>query len=496
MRLNQAVPNQQRRELLRESLCQEVWIRYSIETLMSVANTYTRTKMLTIQFGVLVLLIYAALFLDGTTAMSCYMGQELDPFSGRYRWVIPVKNPCHCKEVHVDSLNTRAPSRPFNVTYYDTFLRSSDPMEIGTFLNCTQTGTDPCLSNPCQNYGSCSSQPTLTGVMYSCHCLSSFFGPTCDIADPCLSNPCQNNGSCLLGTTGAGLTYWCVCPSDFFGPTCDISDPCLSSPCQNNGSCSSVRTETSVKYSCICPLYFFGATCNISELPASCGAYMESGRSHGSGYYTIQVGCAGNKQLTVYCDQHSNGGGWMRFYQKTGPSNCSGYNFTWTGELITCMGLDTDITGFAVSDDVTTVNTDNSWILRDSSGPSGSQPLTLPAAAVLAKLANCKTPTGVDWSQDYHDGYAKFRGALGTNGNWTRMYTGCYDNVDIGDQFTFHIGGGSSQTGEFINVGCNTYGNKYEPVSHNRLTSLWISDNVRAIWIMTKHLTTAEGNTP
>ncbi|XP_038071752.1 uncharacterized protein LOC119740500 [Patiria miniata] len=73
--------------------------------------------------------------------MSCYMGQEPDPFSGRYRWVIPVKNPCQCKEVHVGSLNTRAPSRPFNVTYYDTFLRSSDPMEIGTFLNCTQTGT-------------------------------------------------------------------------------------------------------------------------------------------------------------------------------------------------------------------------------------------------------------------------------------------------------------------------------------------------------------------
>ncbi|XP_038071779.1 uncharacterized protein LOC119740511 [Patiria miniata] len=219
--------------------------------------------------------------------MSCYMGQEPDPFSGRYRWVIPVKNPCQCKEVHVGSLNTRAPSRPFNVTYYDTFLRSSDPMEIGTFLNCS------------------------------------------------------------------------------------------------------------------------------AELPASCKAYMESGRSHGSGHYKIQPRCAGNKQLTVYCDQHSNGGGWMRVYQKTGPRQCSGYNFAWTGELITCMGLDTEITGFAVSDNVTTINTEDSWILRDSSWQFNSfeqclnsactetDNLPLPHADVIANLANCRTPSGVEWSHDY-----------------------------------------------------------------------------------------------
>ena len=72
-------------------------------------------------------------------AMLCYMGKEPDPDShNKYRWVIPVEDPCQCTKVQMGSVNTRTPCRPFKVTYYDTFLLSDDPVEIRKLLNCTE----------------------------------------------------------------------------------------------------------------------------------------------------------------------------------------------------------------------------------------------------------------------------------------------------------------------------------------------------------------------
>ena len=69
------------------------------------------------------------------------MSQEPDLSKhGRYRWVIPVLDPCQCTEVHIGPLNIMAPCRPFNVTYYDTFFQSSDPREIRRLLNCSGMG--------------------------------------------------------------------------------------------------------------------------------------------------------------------------------------------------------------------------------------------------------------------------------------------------------------------------------------------------------------------
>ncbi|XP_038061158.1 uncharacterized protein LOC119731931 [Patiria miniata] len=86
-----------------------------------------------------------------TQAMYCEIGQEPDPAcQNRYRWVIPVKDPCQCTEVRVGSLNTRAPCRPFDIKYYDTFLHSSNQTEIRKWLNCSEPPT-PCANGTEQN---------------------------------------------------------------------------------------------------------------------------------------------------------------------------------------------------------------------------------------------------------------------------------------------------------------------------------------------------------
>ena len=73
-------------------------------------------------------------------AMSCSIGQEPDPEShNRYRWLIPVEDPCQCTQIQLGGVNTRTPCRPFNVTYYDTFLLSNNTQEIQQWLNCSGT---------------------------------------------------------------------------------------------------------------------------------------------------------------------------------------------------------------------------------------------------------------------------------------------------------------------------------------------------------------------
>ena len=67
----------------------------------------------------------------------CTISQEPDPdMDNRYRWVIPVEDPCHCIELHVGGVSTRAPCRPFSVKYFDSFMYSDDPEEIRKWLNC------------------------------------------------------------------------------------------------------------------------------------------------------------------------------------------------------------------------------------------------------------------------------------------------------------------------------------------------------------------------
>ncbi|XP_038068756.1 lactadherin-like isoform X2 [Patiria miniata] len=79
---------------------------------------------------------------ENKEAMPCTITQEPDPHTGRYRWLIPAVDPCECTQIGMGGFSTFVPYRPYEVTYYDTFLISSDPGEIQQWLNCP--GDSPC----------------------------------------------------------------------------------------------------------------------------------------------------------------------------------------------------------------------------------------------------------------------------------------------------------------------------------------------------------------
>ena len=65
-----------------------------------------------------------------------------------------------------------------------------------------ETATDPCLSKPCYNYGTCIQQDQNS---YSCACNASYGGLGCkqNLVGACASNPCQRDGICVpIGLNG------------------------------------------------------------------------------------------------------------------------------------------------------------------------------------------------------------------------------------------------------------------------------------------------------
>ncbi|XP_072048737.1 uncharacterized protein [Amphiura filiformis] len=122
---------------------------------------------------------------------------------------------------------------------------------------CQLTINDPCMSNPCQNAGTCTSFNTY----FLCTCAPNYTGVICEV-NPCQSRPCQNGGTC----TSVGANYMCTCTSPYSGLTCEIPipvNPCQSGPCQNGGTCTSVGTN----YICTCTSQYSGPTCEIQTQP-------------------------------------------------------------------------------------------------------------------------------------------------------------------------------------------------------------------------------------
>ncbi len=86
----------------------------------------------------------------------------------------------------------------------------------------TTLRSNPCVSSPCQNGGSCSSQNPLA---FTCTCSPGYTGNFCEaLLDYCSSpsngglNPCLNNGVCISNFGG----YTCVCQSMFTGENCQL----------------------------------------------------------------------------------------------------------------------------------------------------------------------------------------------------------------------------------------------------------------------------------
>ncbi|XP_051778405.1 slit homolog 1a isoform X1 [Erpetoichthys calabaricus] len=117
----------------------------------------------------------------------------------------------------------------------------------------------PCLSNPCQNQGSCQSD---FNEMYKCICLPGFKGKDCETtANACINNPCENGGSCL-SNTGDVAGFSCICPLGFEGLNCGINiDDCEDNDCENGATC----IDRVNNYTCLCPPHYTGELCEELE---------------------------------------------------------------------------------------------------------------------------------------------------------------------------------------------------------------------------------------
>ncbi|XP_076810636.1 uncharacterized protein LOC143453257 isoform X1 [Clavelina lepadiformis] len=110
----------------------------------------------------------------------------------------------------------------------------------------------PCLSDPCQNGGTCDYDAT----GYNCQCAPGWTGENCEQeVNECSSNPCSRGGTCFDDVN----SFRCQCAVGLSGPTCDvITDNCLIlEPCQNSGVCS----NTEDGYQCACADGFTGMNC-------------------------------------------------------------------------------------------------------------------------------------------------------------------------------------------------------------------------------------------
>uniref|UniRef100_A0A8C3XC95 Neurogenic locus notch homolog protein 1 n=1 Tax=Catagonus wagneri TaxID=51154 RepID=A0A8C3XC95_9CETA len=147
----------------------------------------------------------------------------------------------------------------------------------GAFAGQRCQASNPCLSAPCKNAGTCHTLDRGHVVDYTCTCRLGFSGPLCltPLDNACLSSPCLNGGTCDLLTL---TEFKCRCPPGWSGKTCQQADPCASNPCANGGQCLPFEAT----YICRCPPGFHGPTCrqDVNECSQSPGPCQHGGTCH------------------------------------------------------------------------------------------------------------------------------------------------------------------------------------------------------------------------
>ena len=75
-----------------------------------------------------------------------------------------------------------------------------------------------------------------------------------EVADKCLSDPCQNGGTCMSMLFG----YRCVCDYPYQGLHCEIdTDVCVPNPCIHGGTCF-YDNRVDRGFLCVCEDGFIG----------------------------------------------------------------------------------------------------------------------------------------------------------------------------------------------------------------------------------------------
>ncbi|KRZ15387.1 Neurogenic locus notch -like protein 1 [Trichinella zimbabwensis] len=116
---------------------------------------------------------------------------------------------------------------------------------------------DICMSNPCENGGSCDYRIEEDEIVsFTCLCPPGFTSRFCEnpLPNVCDSLPCKN-GICELETLDS---FHCRCESGYEGKFCENFTPCKYNFCNNGGQCIVLPDAT---YRCVCPKGFAGSTC-------------------------------------------------------------------------------------------------------------------------------------------------------------------------------------------------------------------------------------------
>lgn len=273
-----------------------------------------------------------------------------------------------------------------------------------------------CSSNPCQNFGNCSTAiSSATGqTSFNCSCAAGYVGMSCEFA-PCSSMPCANGGTCSV----AGIGYACACAVGYSGSQCETNiDDCASVPCKNGGTCNDLVDA----YTCTCAAQSFGSDCGIvpcASQPCQHGGTCSSsstndncGGSHYSGFGPLAAARQGSASINGSHIVILAGGAGATIAQQTN----------------TVMYYNVQTASFLAQRDSLSV-------ARNS--PCGG---ATPSLGGLATFAAASSPTAV--GANVVDLYNQ------TDGRWTRLANLTYNRgpafCGIGSNGKYVIGGGRS----------------------------------------------------
>ena len=136
------------------------------------------------------------------------------------------------------------------------------PDKLYTGVNCETHVPAPCASTPCQNNGTCENINNFSD--FECDCPLGWIQKACTQYFPCELNPCQNGASCqnVIDTNNTDVfLYECSCNAGYAGVDCELDIPCFSDPCRNSGTCS--NSADYLNYTCSCLEFYEGENCDI-----------------------------------------------------------------------------------------------------------------------------------------------------------------------------------------------------------------------------------------